>query len=104
MPKLATKANFYVIDKLERKIIARDAIRAGKEFTLFISNEDMDDLIKIVETPKKSGLLVDGVAKTVKHKIKKQGCEFLGARMAPMAVSLIAPMVSLLIQPVTFYW
>ena len=31
----------------------------------------MDDIIKIVELLEKSGLLIDGVAETVKHEMKK---------------------------------
>ena len=42
-----------------------------KIFTLFISNEDMNDITKIVESLEKSGLLIDGANETVKHEIKK---------------------------------
>ena len=45
LPKLATKATSSVLDKLGRKISGQGAIRAGKGF---ISNEDKDDIIKIV--------------------------------------------------------
>ena len=34
-------------NKSERKISGKGAARAGKGFTLFISNEDMNDIIKI---------------------------------------------------------
>ena len=43
-------------------------MRSEKVFTLFISNEDINDIIKII----KSGVLTDGVTETVKHEIKKQ--------------------------------
>ena len=33
--------------KFERKIRGKGAARSGKGFTLFISNEDMNDIIKI---------------------------------------------------------
>ena len=46
-------------------------MRAGRGFTLFISNEDMDDIIKIIESLEKSGLLIDGASETVKHGMKK---------------------------------
>ena len=36
----------------------RGAVRAGKGFTLFISNEDMHDIIKIAKSLEKSGLLM----------------------------------------------
>ena len=45
----------------------------GKEFTLFISNEDMNDIIKIIKSLEYSGILIDGVTETVKHEIKTTG-------------------------------
>ena len=40
----------------------------------------------------------------IKHKIKKQDGEFIGAMMAPFAASLIAPVASLLINLITGKW
>ena len=45
-------------------------MRAGKGFTLLISNKDMNDIIKIVKSLKDLGVLIDGVTETVKHEIK----------------------------------
>ena len=77
LPKLATKATSSVLDKFERKISGKAAVRAEKGFTLFISNGNMDDIIKIVESLEKSSLLTDGATETVKHEIKKRWI-FLG--------------------------
>ena len=52
LPKLATKATSYVLNKFERKISGQGAARAGKGLILFLSNEDMDDILKIVVTTK----------------------------------------------------
>ena len=38
-----------------------------QEKNLFISNEDIDDIIKIEKSLEKSALLVDGATGTVKH-------------------------------------
>ena len=46
-------------------------MRAGKRFTLFISNEDMNDIIQINKSLGDSGVLIDGVTETVKHETKK---------------------------------
>ena len=64
----------------------------------------MDDIIKIIESPEKSGLLIDGGTETVKHEIKKQESGFLGVMMAPMAASLIAPVASSLINAISGKW
>ena len=66
--------------KIERKISGKGVARAGKGFTLFISNEDMDDFIKNVESLEKTGLLIDGANETVKNQVKKKKVDFLGLR------------------------
>ena len=45
-------------------------MKAGKGFTLFISNEHLNDFIKIIKSLEASGVLTDGVTETVKHEIK----------------------------------
>ena len=53
LSKLATKRASSAIGKFENKISGKGEVRAGKKFTLFISNKDMDDIIKIVESLEK---------------------------------------------------
>ena len=55
-------------------------MRAGKGFTLFISNENMNYSIKSLED---SGVLVDEL---LKNETKKQEGRFLGALLAPSIV------------------
>ena len=40
--KLTNKTTSSILDKFERKIGGKGAVRTGKGFTLFISNEDMN--------------------------------------------------------------
>ena len=109
LPKLATKETSSELDKSEGKISGQGAIltneagavRAGKGSTLFILNEDMEHIIKIVDSLEKSGLLFNGVTEIVKHEIKKQEGRFFGAMMAPIPDWLIAPMVSSMINAIT---
>ena len=60
----------------------------------------MNDIIKIVESLEKSGVLSDGASETVKHEIKKQEGRILPAMIASMVAPLIAPMTSSLKQTV----
>ena len=53
--------------KFERKINGKGAARAGKGFTSFISNEDMNDIIKTIISIEDSGALIDYATETVKH-------------------------------------
>ena len=47
------------------------ATRAGKRFTSFILNEDMNDIIKIIKSLQDSSVLINGDTEKVKHEIKK---------------------------------
>ena len=60
----------------------------------------MDDIIKVIVSLVKSGLLIDDASQTVKHEINKKQGNF-SAKMALMAVSLIAPVISSLINSIT---
>ena len=55
----------------ERKTSGKGAVRVERGFTLFISNYDMNDIIRIIKSVKDSGVLIDGISGTVKHEIKK---------------------------------
>ena len=81
------------INKLERKISRKGEERAGKGFTLFISNEDMNDIIKTIKTLEDLGVLIDGVTETVRHEIKKQESGFLEALLAPLVAPLVQPVI-----------
>ena len=52
-------------------------VRAGTGYTIFISNADIDDIIKIVESLERAVLLIDAVSETVKYEIKNNKVEFL---------------------------
>ena len=73
-------------------------MRARRGFTLFISNEDLNDIIKIIKSVEDSGVLIDGVTETVKHEIKKQESGVLAALLVSLAASLIQPVISLVLK------
>ena len=91
---VASNAALNAINKFERKISGPGAVRVGKGFILFISNEDVDDIIKIVNSLGNSGILIDRITKAVEHQIKKQEGGFLGALLAPLAASVVQPVIS----------
>ena len=70
LPKLVNKVTSSVLDELERKISGQE--EQEKWPTLFISDEDIDDIAKILESLEKSDLLMDGATGIVKYKIKNQ--------------------------------
>ena len=71
LPGLISNLASNAINKFERKISGKGAVKAGKRFTLFISNEHMNDIIKIIKSLEESNVLIDGITETEKHEIKK---------------------------------
>ena len=67
LPGSVSNLTANAINKFERKISGKGAVRAGKEFILFISNEDINDVIDIIKSLHDSG--IDEVTETVKHEI-----------------------------------
>ena len=45
--------------------------------TLVLSNKEMNDIIKVVNSLEESGLLIEGVIKTIKNEAKEQKGRFL---------------------------
>ena len=74
---LATKGVSSVIDKFEQAISEYGTVKAEKRFALFISNEDVDVFIKILNSLEDSTLLIDGTTETVKYEKNEKG-NFLG--------------------------
>ena len=50
LPGLISNLTSNTINRFERKIRGKGAVRAGKRFSLFISNKDMNDIIKIIKS------------------------------------------------------
>ena len=96
LPQLVTKVTSSKLDNFDRNMHGRGTgagvLRARKGFTLFILNEDMDNIIRIIKSLEISGVLIDGVTE-----IKKQEAGFLATLLAPMAASLTATVTSSLI-------
>ena len=71
LPGLGSNSTSNAINKIEKKVSGKGAVRGGIGFTLFILNEDMNDIIKIIQSLEDLGVLPDGVTDAVKNEIKK---------------------------------
>ena len=58
---------------------------APRKTTLIISNEEMDDIMKIV----KSGLFIEGISEAIKNEAKKQKRGFLSMLLGILVASLL---------------
>ena len=67
---------------------------SGGHTTLIISNDDMEDLLKIVKSLEDSGLLLDGTTETVKNEVKEQKGGFLSMLLGTFGGSLLGNMLA----------
>ena len=56
---------------------------------LIISNEGMNDTMKIIKSLEESGLLVKGVSETIKNEAKEQRGAFLSMWLCTLGASLL---------------
>ena len=100
-PGLVSNLTSNAISKFQRKISGKGAFRAEKGFTLFISYEDMNDIIKIMKSLEHLDILIDGVTETVKDETKKQEGRFLWVLFAPLTASLVQPVISPVVKGIS---
>ena len=62
--------------------------------TLIISNDEMDDILKIVKSLENSGLLLKGVSETIQHEAKEQRGGFLSMLLGALGASLLGDVLS----------
>ena len=62
--------------------------------TLIISNEEMNDIIKIVQALEDSNVLLKGVTKTIKNETKEQKGGFLSMLLGTLGASLLGDLLT----------
>ena len=55
---------------------------------LIISNEEMEDITKIVKSVERSGLLIKGISETIKNKATEQKGGFISMLLGTLAASV----------------
>ena len=68
--------------------IPKEILGSGNT-TLIISNNEMEDIIKILKSLEDSGLLLKGVTKTVQNEVKEQKGGFLSVLLRTLGASLL---------------
>ena len=63
--------------------------QSSSSTTLIISNDEIEDISKIVKSLKDSGLLLEGVTETVQDEVKKQKGGFLSMLLGTLGASLL---------------
>ena len=62
--------------------------------TLIISNDEMDEILKIVKSLEDSNVLLKGVSETIQHEAKEQRGGFLGMLLGTLGASLLGDVLS----------
>ena len=62
--------------------------------TLIISNKELEDIMKIINSLDDSGLLIKGVSETIKNEAKGQKEEFLGMSLGTLGASLLGNLLT----------
>ena len=57
--------------------------------TLITSNEEMEDIMKVVKSVEESGLIIKGISETIKDEAKEQKGEFLSILLGTLGAKLL---------------
>ena len=85
---LATDANIKKKKKKNHES-CRPSDLALRTAVLIISNEEMEDIMKIVKSPEESGLLIQEISETMKNETKKEKDGFLSMLFRTLAASIL---------------
>ena len=66
----------------------------GSGVKLFIEQEDMNDIMKIIKALENSGILLKGVSKTIKDETKEQRGGFLSMLLVTLGASLLGNLLT----------
>ena len=69
--------------------IHKKILGSGNNITLIISNDEINDIIKIVKSLEDSGLLLKGVSETVQNEAKEQKGGFLSILLSILGATLL---------------
>ena len=69
-------------------------IHSSGTTTLIISNEEMNDIMKIVQTIEDSNILLKGVTKTIENEAKEQKVGFLSMLLGTLGASLLGNLLT----------
>ena len=72
----------------------QEYIKNGKTATLIMSNDEMNDIIKIVKSLEDSDLLLKWATETVQNEVQEQKGEFLSMLLGTLGASLLGNLLT----------
>ena len=79
---------------IDTGIQKKKKIHGSGNTTFIISNEEMNDIIKIIEALQDSNTLLKGVTKTIKNETKEQKGGFLSMLLGALGASLLGNLLT----------
>ena len=89
--RIASNATWNVIGKLGREINGIGSIKGGERFTLFISNENMNDIIKVIKWLEDLNVLSNSITEKASKTWNKKQVDGL---LSALIVSLVPWVIS----------
>ena len=74
--------------------IQKKKIHGSETTTLIVSNEEMNDIMKIIQALEDSNILLKGVTKTIKNETKEQKGGFLSILLGTLGASLLGNLLT----------
>ena len=87
-PLRLTAAMSAIGGSIKKKMLGSGTI------TLIISNDEMNDIIKIVKSLENSGVLLKGISETIQHEAKEQRGGFLSMLLGTLGASLLGNLLT----------
>ena len=89
-----TAAMSAIDGSIKKKMLGSGATKGAGTITLIISNNEMNDIIKIVKSLEDYGVLLKGVNETIKHEAKEQRGGFLSMLLGTLGASLLGKLLT----------
>ena len=89
-----TAAMSAIDGSIKKKMLGSGAAKSAGTTTLIISNDEMNDIIKIVKSLENSGVLLKGVSETIQHEAKEQRGGFLSMLFGTLGDSLLGNLLT----------
>ena len=89
-----TAAMSAIDGSIKKKMLGSGATKGAGTTTLITSNDEMNDIIKIVKSLEDSGVILKGVSETIQHEAKEQRGGFFSMLLGTLGTSLLGNLLT----------
>ena len=89
-----TAAMSAIDGSIKKKMLDSGATKSVGTTTLIISNDEVNDIIKIIKSLEDSGVILKGVSETIQHEAKEQRGGFLSMLLGSLGASLLGNLLT----------